>query len=907
MCKMRTVIILFFSQIIATHLLSQTLPFPYNLDFEIGELGKLPKGWVLPSYAYKLGYAAYLTDEEPKSGKYCFELYRSGAYQEDIYGSVMQSIDARPYRGKTIIFKAYVRAEIHSPKGSAHIWVRERIGNDEESGFLEYLPLEPVVLRNWQLREIKTTISSDADVINFGLLLFGNGKAWIDSASFEIVSSETAPDLNFKIDKNLAVQLLDLAKVYSIVRYFSPFSEMSFNWECYLKKSINYLFVNESQNITEKIRYLFGDFLENRANDNKSLDTSGYVSWLHYGFPNDKEHPFVFSRKVNNLNPLRKYQGIVQQTLNVENLQGKDFVYKVHVKGKLLDLSSKVVLAARFDDANNKQIGYFFKEFKNIDENQWNFLELLGKVPDNAFFSKVALILVGEGDVYFDDAFFGVRGNNESNLLQNEGFENSKDSLLIFNWRLLDVSSKSGYYAFIRPKKGRADTKALHLYSDNDNKITLPTANETFKVNLSDGSTLEIPISVPFTELKDNLIDKGKYEDVGCEYNLNEISSQLAILIDIWSFLVHFSVYFDNDVNVDSLLLAKIIECIDLYNHTVVESSSNFLKIIEQLVSNASDNFVRIIHKNYIGESTFPFLWKYIDGNVYITKVGLEVDTIEAGDKVLAINSTPIEKFIDSVSNFVAHSSKVWKILKSLAYIRNFYSKDTMQLTIEKPNGKIVNKFLLKSIKSDELYEERPEKFQFLEERIAYFDLTRLVEKELKDILDTLNFDGYFIFDLRGIVLTSEQFLSLFTDKIIECSIWKLPVFAFPFRQKLSWQIIQLRINGKSLIKPKGVYFLVDERTIGIGEVIADVAKRHKIGILIGHNTGGNPMEFGSRIFPEGVTLYFSFLRAKSCVGEEIYQKGVVPNLPVKIKTDQKSLLRDQILDKVISLIKYNQ
>ncbi|MFN3781101.1 MAG: hypothetical protein ACK4SO_02870, partial [Candidatus Kapaibacteriota bacterium] len=186
---MKRVLVVVFLLIFAGKIFPQPLPFPYNLDFEVGDLGMLPKGWVVPSYADNLGYIAYLTDEEPKSGRFCLELYREGSYQEDIYGSVMQSIDARPYRGKTIVFRAYVRAEIHSPKGSAHIWVREREKKNEDSGFLEYLPHQPVVTRDWELREIITTISPNADFINFGLLLFGNGKAWIDNASFEIVST----------------------------------------------------------------------------------------------------------------------------------------------------------------------------------------------------------------------------------------------------------------------------------------------------------------------------------------------------------------------------------------------------------------------------------------------------------------------------------------------------------------------------------------------------------------------------------------------------------------------------------------------------------------------------------------------------------------------------------------------
>lgn len=907
MCEMKKVLVIILLQVLIVKSSAQPLPFPYNLDFEVGELGKLPKGWVVPSYADNLGYVAYLSDEEPKSGRFCLELYRAGTYKEDMYGSVMQSIDAKPYRGKTIVFRAYVRAEIHSPKGSAHIWVRERVGKNEELGFLEYLPLQPVVVRNWELREIKTTISPDADVINFGLLLFGNGKAWIDNASFEIIPSESSVDLPHKIDTSVVGELVDLAKVFGVVRYFNPLSEKTFNWECFLRNSVSYLLENRSQSISKKIHYLFHEFLDLDDVKKRLSDTSGYVSWLHFGFPIEKEHPFVYSKKVNNLNPLRNYQGIVQQTLNVSGLQGKDIIFSTYIKGKLFEQSSRIVLAIRFDDGNNKQIGYLFREFKKVEENKWSNFELNGKIPETAMFAKLALVLVGEGNVFFDDVFFGENDGSKTNLLQNPGFENSRDSLLVYNWRLLDISSQSGYYAFVRAGKGRGDTKALHLYSDDENRISLPRPFEKFEIRLIDGFSVEIPISVPVAALDSFKYKKKNYEEIDCEYNFNDIISQLSILIDIWNFMVHFNEYFGRNLNVDSLLSSTIKECILSYTDNQKNAEKVFLKILEKFVAHSKDNFTRILHKDYLPDKSLPFLWKYIDGNVYITKIGENVDTLDVGDKVIALNSIPIEKVIDSISNFVGFSSDSWKPLKSLAYIRNFFLNDTIKIKLMKPNGKIVDKIVVKDPESNQIYEDRPERFQFLSEKVVYFDLTRLVEKEIKDILDTLNHKGYFIFDLRGIALTSEQFLSLFTDKTIECNAWKIPVFAFPFKQKISWQTIKLKINGKSLFNPKGIYFLIDERTIGIAEVIADIAKRYKIGTLVGCTTGGNPMEFGSKIFPNGLTLYFGVLRVFSCGEEDKYRKGIVPNVPVKIKFDKDSLLRDQILDRVLYLINSNQ
>ena len=60
-------------------------------------------------------------------------------FADTLYGSVMQSIDAFPYRGKRIILRAAVKAEVTGDNGSAHLWISERFannsaGNDQQDG-----------------------------------------------------------------------------------------------------------------------------------------------------------------------------------------------------------------------------------------------------------------------------------------------------------------------------------------------------------------------------------------------------------------------------------------------------------------------------------------------------------------------------------------------------------------------------------------------------------------------------------------------------------------------------------------------------------------------------------------------------------------------------------------------------
>ena len=82
---------------------------PVNLDFEKGEVGKLPPGWFLPKPSLDAGFRAEIRDEKPKQGKYC-ALLVSG--DKAGFGNLMTSIDAQAYRGKRVRFKAAVRSAV---------------------------------------------------------------------------------------------------------------------------------------------------------------------------------------------------------------------------------------------------------------------------------------------------------------------------------------------------------------------------------------------------------------------------------------------------------------------------------------------------------------------------------------------------------------------------------------------------------------------------------------------------------------------------------------------------------------------------------------------------------------------------------------------------------------------------
>jgi uncharacterized protein (TIGR02246 family) len=94
-----------------------------------------------------------------------------------------QVVDATPYRGKWLTFRAAVRADVDS--GSvARLLVRVHT-TDGGTSFRDDMGAHPISSATWAFYEINAPIGVDARDIEFGMQLVGHGAAWIDNISID--------------------------------------------------------------------------------------------------------------------------------------------------------------------------------------------------------------------------------------------------------------------------------------------------------------------------------------------------------------------------------------------------------------------------------------------------------------------------------------------------------------------------------------------------------------------------------------------------------------------------------------------------------------------------------------------------------------------------------------------------
>jgi len=105
------------------------------------------------------------------------------------FGNVAQSLRAVDHRGRRFRFSAWVRAEVEGADNYAQLWARVD-GPGGEVTFFENMQQRPIVSEEWQRYEIVGAIAEQAEMVLFGGILSGSGKAWLDDVVVEIEDAD---------------------------------------------------------------------------------------------------------------------------------------------------------------------------------------------------------------------------------------------------------------------------------------------------------------------------------------------------------------------------------------------------------------------------------------------------------------------------------------------------------------------------------------------------------------------------------------------------------------------------------------------------------------------------------------------------------------------------------------------
>jgi hypothetical protein len=159
-----------------------------NLDFSQGNVGSAPLGWLLgPEWfmpPHAPAYEALIAAAQECHGSAQCGMVHSLRTDPSIPLSFLyQDLDASPYRGQTLTYRAFVRVDPIF-ESVARLLVRVH-RKDCFTTFRDDMGNHPIRSGEWAAYEMRAPIATDAYHIEFGVQLIGIGAVWIDQISME--------------------------------------------------------------------------------------------------------------------------------------------------------------------------------------------------------------------------------------------------------------------------------------------------------------------------------------------------------------------------------------------------------------------------------------------------------------------------------------------------------------------------------------------------------------------------------------------------------------------------------------------------------------------------------------------------------------------------------------------------
>ena len=159
-----------------------------NNDFEGSEPGRPPAGWHVGEA--HLQHASVSTSElRPFDGHRCAEL--SGRRDD---ASVVQVIDAAPYRGQKVRLRGALRVELESHEDvraeRPGARLQGRVDSKNYAWPVHVRVKDPVDAADWTFQELTIDVPADAEFLSIGMDFVGKGTAWLDAVTLTTLLKE---------------------------------------------------------------------------------------------------------------------------------------------------------------------------------------------------------------------------------------------------------------------------------------------------------------------------------------------------------------------------------------------------------------------------------------------------------------------------------------------------------------------------------------------------------------------------------------------------------------------------------------------------------------------------------------------------------------------------------------------
>jgi C-terminal processing protease CtpA/Prc len=888
-----------------------------NLDFELSDVNTVPFGWEVPNNLAKNGYSIRTSIENPKQGKKCLELVRDiSDTANGVYGSAMQSIDASRFRGKKVRFTAFAKAQLYGKGSNVELWMKEKLINGQD-GFLFKLEDKPVVHYDWNLYSFEYDVSMTAERLNFGILLFEKGNAWLDDCKLEIVNTsenkiEPPKDLTYDELENLKI----FAKAYGYLAFFHPSDGIEdANSENLLYNGIkNISNAKNDIEILDGLKKTFNPIAPSAIFSNngqiakyekpKEATSNSAVAWLHNGIYNRSKNGF-FSSQINNIYmPQKAREAAMYQLFDAKEVLGKTFIVNANIKVNPLGLDGNAQIWLRIDreDTNSSEKD-IYATMKNVAiDSNWKVYSNSIKIPQDAKNIRVGLIFMGDGQANFDNIEYIIEDNGKQTIISNNGFEDYNLGNIGKGWKVPQSVEKAGYNISIVNSEHFEGQKSLQIKSDYSYYKKYPKLGEVYNTQIGKSLYLSFPL-VLYTDEKESLPKSVKPNPYEKSYNFeaNDRFARIGSVIHLWNLLKHFDKRNMSESTIDSLLSASILKA------SKDNTEEDFIVTMRTMLGPLNDAQARLWKISSEQFYSIPILWRNYGVRAIIHKVFDSTSGFRFADIITHINDIPLNDYTKEKILLTSGASAEFRRTQMMAEIKAGKKGSKIKITVRHAYGGPQEIMASRDSLFKNIAEYRPESVEIVDTGIVYIDLTRTKDKELKQVLTDISTDKTIkalMFDLRGNSMTSEFVLGYFIDSTIKTSNIGVLYYTKPDKKLISRVGQGGEIKKLNLKLPKNIVFLCDEKTSGYSESILSLIKDYKIGKVIGVASSGAAGESGSLILPGNFGLALSVTDSKNILGEIISTQSIMPDIEVPYLAEFFKFDRDMIYNNGLEYLK---
>jgi C-terminal processing protease CtpA/Prc len=331
------------------------------------------------------------------------------------------------------------------------------------------------------------------------------------------------------------------------------------------------------------------------------------------------------------------------------------------------------------------------------------------------------------------------------------------------------------------------------------------------------------------------------------------------------------------------------------------ESGEGYFSELESVAVSLNDGRAMVYHGRYAPYGYLPVLVDWVEDQVVITASATE--KLEPGDVVSALDGVGALKNLQTWESRTSGSAQRKRtgalLLFGAGEVGDVATlsvrRGDVSFDVEVPRGGW----------NERPSEASPEPIDELEEGILYVDLTRAATSEVEQRMPEIAVAGGVIFDLRGTLRTDHRVLShLLSEPDLSTSWAQASEIIRPDRvdpigwRDRGWTTLpaEPKINGKAA-------FLVDGRTIGEAEAVADLVAVHDLAEVVGQPTAGAAGDVNLVTLPGRFELRWTGVRTVSRDGGTLNLTGVQPTVEVERTIQGIRDGRDEFLEQALRIV----